>query len=452
MVVWRPSLQNAAFLASSLHIQSLAFSFALSSPHRHYHFYLHTQLLQQCIIKPNYNTIPHRSLSLLHATSAAHPTATLLVDKEHSCESSKEGLEVADGKSQAKQKKLQGKFLLGKSLSELEKLAIEVGEQKYRGKQIHQLIYKNKKNDIAQFLQVPKELRENLISTGWKVGRSQVHHTVTASDGTIKVLLKLDDNRLVETVGIPVEEEKGLNRLTACVSSQVGCPLRCAFCATGKGGFARNLKPHEIVEQVLVIEELFNHRVTNVVFMGMGEPMLNLASVLSAYRALNQDLQIGQRMITISTVGVPNTIARLATHKLQCTLAVSLHAPNQHLREQIVPSAKSYPLEALLEDCKHYFDTTGRRVSVEYTLLDHATELAHVLRRWGLGRHVNLIPYNPVADSDFRRPYKAAVLAFIDALSNQKVTASVRQTRGLDANAACGQLRNEFQKIPLVAG
>ncbi|KAJ7244206.1 hypothetical protein O6H91_Y432200 [Diphasiastrum complanatum] len=379
MVVWRPSLQNAAFLASSLHIQSLAFSFALSSPHRHYHFYLHTQLLQQCIIKPNYNTIPHRSLSLLHATSAAHPTATLLVDKEHSCESSKEGLEVADGKSQAKQKKLQGKFLLGKSLSELEKLAIEVGEQKYRGKQIHQLIYKNKKNDIAQFLQ------------GWKVGRSQVHHTVTASDGTIKVLLKLDDNRLVETVGIPVEEEKGLNRLTACVSSQ--------------------------------------------------------------------DLQIGQRMITISTVGVPNTIARLATHKLQCTLAVSLHAPNQHLREQIVPSAKSYPLEALLEDCKHYFDTTGRRVSVEYTLLagvndgaDHATELAHVLRRWGLGRHVNLIPYNPVADSDFRRPYKAAVLAFIDALSNQKVTASVRQTRGLDANAACGQLRNEFQKIPLVAG
>ncbi|KAJ7244209.1 hypothetical protein O6H91_Y432200 [Diphasiastrum complanatum] len=391
MVVWRPSLQNAAFLASSLHIQSLAFSFALSSPHRHYHFYLHTQLLQQCIIKPNYNTIPHRSLSLLHATSAAHPTATLLVDKEHSCESSKEGLEVADGKSQAKQKKLQGKFLLGKSLSELEKLAIEVGEQKYRGKQIHQLIYKNKKNDIAQFLQVPKELRENLISTGWKVGRSQVHHTVTASDGTIKVLLKLDDNRLVETVGIPVEEEKGLNRLTACVSSQ--------------------------------------------------------------------DLQIGQRMITISTVGVPNTIARLATHKLQCTLAVSLHAPNQHLREQIVPSAKSYPLEALLEDCKHYFDTTGRRVSVEYTLLagvndgaDHATELAHVLRRWGLGRHVNLIPYNPVADSDFRRPYKAAVLAFIDALSNQKVTASVRQTRGLDANAACGQLRNEFQKIPLVAG
>jgi len=189
-------------------------------------------------------------------------------------------------------------------------------------------------------VQCPRRSREALLGAGWTVGRSPVHHAVTASDGTTKILLKLEDNRLIEKVGIPVDDDnKGSSRLTACVSSQVGCPLRCSFCATGKGGFARNLRPHEIVEQVLAIEEMFKHRVTNVVFMGMGEPMLNLKSVLEAHRCFNKELKIGQRMMTISTVGVPNTIKMLASHKLQSTLAVSLHAPNQKLRETIVPSA-----------------------------------------------------------------------------------------------------------------
>lgn len=341
------------------------------------------------------------------------------------------------------------------------KLAIGLGEKGYRGRQLHHLLYKikadkTKANDIDNFLHLPKSFRERLVASGWKVGRSEIHHTVAASDGTLKVLLKLPDNRLVETVGIPVEESRRMNRLTVCVSSQVGCPLRCAFCATGKGGYSRNLKAHEIVEQVLVMEELFKHRVSNVVFMGMGEPMLNLSAVLAAHRCLNQDLEIGQRMITISTVGVPNTISKLATHKLQSTLAVSLHAPNQKLREQIVPSAKAYPLEALMADCKSYFITTKRRVSFEYTLLagvndgqEHAMELADLLHRWRLGHHVNLIPYNPISDSDFRRPFKSSLLAFEDTLNNRGLTASIRQTRGLDAKAACGQLRNEFQKVPL---
>jgi len=297
-----------------------------------------------------------------------------------------------------------------------------------------------------------------LLGAGWTVGRSPVHHAVTASDGTAKILLKLEDNRLIETVGIPVDDDnKGSSRLTACVSSQVGCPLRCSFCATGKGGFARNLRPHEIVEQVLAIEEMFKHRVTNVVFMGMGEPMLNLKSVLEAHRCFNKELKIGQRMMTISTVGVPNTIKMLASHKLQSTLAVSLHAPNQKLRETIVPSAKSYPLGALMDDCKSYFLETGRRVSFEYTLLagindekEHAEELAELLRTCGGGYHVNLIPYNPIEGSEYKRPYRKVVQAFVDALEARKITVSVRQTRGLDANAACGQLRNEFQKNPLL--
>ncbi|EEE56097.1 hypothetical protein OsJ_04941 [Oryza sativa Japonica Group] len=315
--------------------------------------------------------------------------------------------------------------LLGLSEPDLRQLAVDLGQQSYRGKQLHDLLYKSRAKQIQEFSHVPKVFREALVGAGWKVGRSPVHHAVTASDGTTKILLKLEDNRLIETVGIPVDDDKGPSRLTACVSSQVGCPLRCSFCATGKGGFARNLHAHEIVEQVLAIEETFQHRVTNVVFMGMGEPMLNLKSVLEAHRCLNKELKIGQRMITISTVGVPSTIKKLASHKLQSTLAVSLHAPNQKLRETIVPTG--------INDAK-----------------EHAEELAELLHTCGGGYHVNLIPYNPIQGSEYKRPYRKVVQAFVDALEARKITVSVRQTRGLDANAACGQLRNEFQKNPLL--
>ncbi|KAL2558202.1 Radical SAM superfamily protein [Forsythia ovata] len=356
-------------------------------------------------------------------------------------------------------KKEDSQVLLGMSEQDLQQLALDFGQQNYRGKQLHHLLYKRKVKEIQDFSHLPLPFRNELQEAGWKVGRSPIYKAVTAADGTIKLLVKLEDNRLVETVGIPVKDDKGSVRLTACVSSQVGCPLRCSFCATGKGGFSRNLKRHEIVEQVLAIEEVFKNRVTNVVFMGMGEPMLNMKEVLEAHRCLNKDIQIGQRMITISTVGVPNTIRKLASYKLQSTLAISLHAPNQKLREKIVPSAKSYPLDAIMKDCRDYFLETSRRVSFEYTLLagvndavEHAKELAELLHEWGPGNHVNLIPFNPIEGSEYKRPYKKSVLAFSAALESRKITVSVRQTRGLDASAACGQLRNEFQKIPLLSG
>ncbi|CAN1338903.1 Probable dual-specificity RNA methyltransferase RlmN [Linum perenne] len=217
--------------------------------------------------------------------------------------------------------RLDSRVLLGLSEPELQQLALDLGQEGYRGKQLHHLIYKRKVKEVEDFINLPQAFRSVLQEAGWRVGRSPVFQTVTAADGTIKLLIKLEDNRLVETVGIPVTDDKGSMRLTACVSSQVGCPLRCSFCATGKGGYSRNLQTHEIVEQVLAIEEIFKHRVTNVVFMGMGEPMLNLKAVLGAHRCLNKDVEIGQRMITISTVGVPNTIKKLSTHKLQSTLA-----------------------------------------------------------------------------------------------------------------------------------
>ncbi|XP_021910566.1 uncharacterized protein LOC110824287 [Carica papaya] len=364
---------------------------------------------------------------------------------------------IPSAASPARAPRVDAHVLLGMSEQELQQLASNFGQQSYRGKQLHHLIYKRKVKEIQDFSHLPLAFRNDLQEAGFKVGRSPIYKTVTAADGTIKLLIKLADNRLIETVGIPVEDGKGSMRLTACVSSQVGCPLRCSFCATGKGGFSRNLQRHEIVEQILAIEEIFKHRVTNVVFMGMGEPMLNLKSVLEAHRCLNKDIQIGQRMITISTVGVPNTIKSLAACKLQSTLAVSLHAPNQKLREKIVPSAKAYPLEAIMKDCRDYFHETSRRVSFEYALLagvndaiEHAIELAELLHEWGRGYHVNLIPFNPIEGSEYQRPYKKAVLAFASTLESKKITVSIRQTRGLDASAACGQLRNQFQKNPLL--
>jgi 23S rRNA (adenine2503-C2)-methyltransferase len=233
--------------------------------------------------------------------------------------------------------------------------------------------------------------------------------------------------------------------------------MRCTFCATGKGGFARNLMPHEIADQVLTVGEAFGQRVSNVVFMGMGEPLLNLPSVMRAHAFLTQDLGIGARHVTISTVGVPNALRQLAAHVVQSTLAVSIHAPTQALREQIVPSARAYPLEALMQDCAQYFEVTGRRVTFEYCLLagvndaaEQAEELAALLRRHGgMRSHVNLIPWNPVDESEFARPSRAGVARFVAALERRGVTVSVRHTRGLEAAAACGQLRNMHQKQPL---
>lgn len=352
-------------------------------------------------------------------------------------------------------KRVVPKYLIGKSHADMEKIVYSFGGQKYRAKQLYQLIYTNKMRTIQECAQIPKELRDAMELAGWRIGRSPTQKIVTSIDGTVKLLLRLEDDKLVETVGVPVKGRGRELRLTACVSSQVGCALKCSFCATGKGGLGRNLKSHEIVDQVLAIEDVFRQPVTSVAFMGMGEPLMNIGAVLDAHRTISKELKIAQPMIRISTVGVPNTLRRLAAHKLHSPLAVSLHAANQELRSEIVPSAKRYPLETLMEDCRHYYETTKGRLSFEYTLLagvndqrEHAEELATLLHHWNFN-HINLIQYNPIAHSSFERPSKAEVLAFMETLAKRRVTARVRLARGLDANAACGQLRNEFQKFPL---
>ena len=329
--------------------------------------------------------------------------------------------------------------LLGASLAELTEWVQQQGQPAYRGKQLYQWIYEKGVRSISDISVFSKQWRETVANVS--IGRSAIHFRSVAPDDTVKYLLKLADGQIIETVGIPTEK-----RLTVCVSAQVGCAMGCDFCATGKGGFKRNLAKHEIVDQVLTVQQDFGRRVSHIVFMGMGEPLLNSDHVVAAVKCLNQDVGIGQRNITISTVGIRNRIRQLAEHHLQVTLAVSLHASNQRLREQLIPSAHPYPLDELIAECKEYVQSTGRRLSFEYILLagvndlpEHAAELASHLR--GFQCHVNLIPYNPIQEADYKRPTPNRVNSFVSVLKEKKIAVSVRYSRGLEADAACGQLR-----------
>ena len=346
--------------------------------------------------------------------------------------------------------------LLGMGLAALEQWAVGHRQAAFRGRQLHDWLYAKGARSLDQVTVLPKAFRDQLATqppsaAGDWIGRSRELHRSVARDGTTKLLLGTHDGLSLETVGIPAE-----GRLTVCVSSQVGCPMACRFCATGKGGLQRSLAVHEIVDQVLSVREVMDQRPSHVVFMGMGEPLLNSEAVLAAIDCLCTDLGMAQRQITVSTVGVPKTLPTLAEQALerlgraQFTLAVSLHAPDQQLREELIPTAHAYPLEALLADCRHYVELTGRRVSFEYILLGglndqprHAEALSRLLR--GFQSHVNLIAYNPIAEEEFQRPAPGAVEAFRQALIDRHVAVSVRASRGLDADAACGQLRRRLE-------
>jgi len=337
--------------------------------------------------------------------------------------------------------------LLGLNQAQLTAWVRAQGQPAYRGKQLYDWIYHQGARSLAEISVFPKQWRNTVADVS--IGRSQIHHRTVAPDDTVKYLLQLADNQIVETVGIPTDK-----RLTVCVSTQVGCPMACDFCATGKGGFRRNLAPHEIIDQVLTVQSDFQRRVSHIVFMGMGEPLLNTENVVAAIQSLNQDVGIGQRCMTLSTVGIPGRILKLAQYQLQVTLAVSLHASNQATREKLIPSARKYSLQDLLSECREYVRLTGRRVTFEYILLagvndgiKQAAELAQLLR--GFQSHVNLIPYNPIREADYQRPSSSQIQAFVNVLKQQQIAVSVRYSRGLEAEAACGQLRaQQLQPSP----
>lgn len=346
--------------------------------------------------------------------------------------------------------------LLGQSLAALESWAVAEGQPAFRGRQLHEWLYRRGVHDVGAITVWPQAWRERLrereAAGEALIGRLEEVHRRVAADGTTKLLLGTRDGLRLETVGIP-----SADRLTVCVSSQVGCPMACRFCATGKEGLARSLALHEIVDQVLSVREAMDRRPTHVVFMGMGEPLLNTEAVLEAMAVFCRDLGMAQRQITLSTVGVPGTLTRLAERaqavlgRAQFTLAVSLHAPDQRLRQELIPPARGYPLEALLEDCRAYARQTSRRVSFEYILLagvndapTQAEALARLLR--GFQSHVNLIPYNPIEEEEFERPAPRSVERFRQVLVDQGIAVSVRASRGLDQDAACGQLRRSLAR------
>ena len=341
------------------------------------------------------------------------------------------------------------KNLLGSSIKDLENVALDYGQAAFRGRQIYNWIYnyRNKKKNIDQIEVLPLDFRKKLKDDGFKVSELSLQEKNLANDGTLKLLLSTVENESIECVGIPTEK-----RLTACLSSQIGCPMDCKFCATGKEGLKRSLKASEILDQILFIENEMNRKVTNIVFMGMGEPLLNIDELLLSIKSINEDFQISQRKITVSTVALPKMINKLSAKsfeilgKCQFTLAISLHASNQKIREMIIPSAKNYDINKIIEDCRQYVKDTGRRVSFEYLMLsgvndklDHANELSRLLK--GFQCHVNLIQYNQIDEVQFKRGSLKNLQLFQSRLFNNGIAVSFRKSRGLDKNAACGQLR-----------
>ena len=335
-------------------------------------------------------------------------------------------------------------ILAGLTLEELENMMSELGATKFRAKQIHNWIYSKSVASIDEMTNLSKDFREQLKSIA-SVTDTQIKIKQVSKDGTIKYLIEYPDGECVETVLMRFDNRANL---TACVSSQVGCAVNCSFCATGKGGFRRNLNYKEIIEQVLTIQRDTGLKVTNIVFMGQGEPLLNLDNVLKALEIFNNDFQIGARRITISTSGIIPGINRLADMDLQSTLAISLHAPTHDLRKQIMPIENKYQLSELKNALLNYINKTGRRITIEYILIHGfndtpqvAKELVYYLK--DLKCNINLIPYNSVIENDYKKPSVNDTMKFKYLLEHSGKKVTVRLERGADIDAACGQLRGK---------
>ena len=329
------------------------------------------------------------------------------------------------------------------TLKELSDWVLSQGQPEYRARQIFHSLYRRPPILPEKMSNLPADFRQLLRSRFRSLALTPVE-TQRSADGTCKILSKLPDGQFLETVMIPAQ-----NRRTVCVSTQVGCAYGCAFCASGQFGLKRNLSTGEIIQQILLAErELSGGRVTNVVFMGMGEPLSNYENVMKAIRILNapEGLQIGVRKITLSTVGVVPMIERLAKEGLQIELSISLHAPTDPLRTTLMPVNRKYPLSVLIPSAKAYAAATKRLITFEYILIDQvndggnrAQELARLLK--GVLCKVNLIPCHPTPGTPWARPAQERMLSFERTLRRNGIPCTLRRSRGLDIEGACGQLR-----------
>ena len=341
------------------------------------------------------------------------------------------------------------------SLRELETFVERAGEPRYRARQVWEWAYRRFAASYAEMNNVPATLRERLAEELPFPELHVVDEVVSADALTRKRLIRLADARLVETVLMlydPRGDSRG--RATVCVSSQAGCAIGCVFCATGQAGFERNLSAGEIIAQIIGFAraqaDAAEQPLTNVVFMGMGEPMANYRAVWRAAETLNspEGIRMAARHITISTVGLIPGIQKLAEERLQVGLAVSLHAPDEALRERLIPTAHRFPLPEIVAACRDYVAKTHRRVTFEYCLMsgindspEQARALADLLR--GMLCHVNIIPVNPTADETIQRPVRSRVLAFERELAARGTPCTVRVEKGVEISAACGQLRGD---------
>jgi len=329
---------------------------------------------------------------------------------------------------------------------EWEEYFLSIGEKKFKAVQIYEWLYQKREHDIDNFSNIKKEIRDKL-----KLDFCNNFITIEKKeeeDKTHKYLFKLEDNNYIEAVLMHHDYGNSV-----CVSSEVGCNMGCRFCESGKQKKVRNLEPYEIVEQILAIESDLNLRISSVVIMGIGEPLDNYDNIIKFIKIINdpKGIQIGARHITLSTCGLVPKIYELSKLPLQINLAISLHASNNELRNELMPVNKVYSFDTLIQAIKDYLQVTSRRVTIEYVMLnnvndskENALELARVFK--GMNIYINLIPYNETNTIEFKRSSKGTILAFYDTLKKEGINCTIRREFGRNINAACGQLRGTVSK------
>ena len=335
------------------------------------------------------------------------------------------------------------------NLEELKEEFVSISEKPYRAEQVFKWIYEYNVTSFEEMTNLSKELREKLDNE-YTLKNFNILKKLESADGTKKYLFDIqDDGNAIETVLMEYKYGK-----TLCVSSQIGCKMGCKFCASTGIPFVRGLTAGEIVEQVLAVQRDENIRISNIVFMGIGEPLDNYDNVVKAIRILNhpKGLAIGARHISVSTSGIVPKIYDLAKEQIQCTLSISLHCPTDEKRSELMPINKLYNIEELIKACKFYIEETGRRVSFEYALakdnndnLEDAKALIKLIR--GMNCHVNLIPINKIENGKYTKSTNENIIKFRDYLNEHGIVATIRRELGSDINAACGQLRRQNLKL-----
>jgi len=333
------------------------------------------------------------------------------------------------------------------TLQELENFIIKNNEPKFRASQLHYWLYRRPAVDFDDMKNLSKDFRGKLKEIA-VITNTKIAQKLVDKDGTRKYLLEYPDGNVVETVLMKYEKRPNL---TACLSTQIGCAMGCTFCATGRNKFIRNLTAAEIVDQIMIIQKDTGLTITNLVFMGQGEPLLNYDETVKAINIINTELEIGMRRMTVSTCGIVPNIYRLSGVNRQLNLAISLHAPEHELRKKLMPIENKYPLDEVIEALRAFINRTKRRITVEYLLIEgvnddveHAKKLNQLLK--DLKYNINLIPYNPVSGCGFKKPSRERVNRFKEIVEQGTKKVTVRLERGIDIAAGCGQLAGTIVK------